>query len=108
MGESVLHLGYLEVDKGFLMRGANTSTKSNPKPEHERAKGQLYAILIKHPTAGLILWETGAGHDYPEVWGPPVNDIFAQVEYDPNQELDKQVEATGHKISDISMVIVGV
>ncbi|KAI9723554.1 MAG: hypothetical protein M1828_004150 [Chrysothrix sp. TS-e1954] len=103
----ILHLGYLEVDKAFLCRGANTSTQSNPKPDHQREKGQLYAILIKHPTAGLILWETGAGYDYPKVWGPPVNDIFARTDYEPSQELDKQVEATGHKMSDISMVIMG-
>jgi len=82
-------------------------------------------VLIEHPTEGLILWETGSGHDYPKVcicetllrnviadsyhkvWGAPLNDIFAQIDYSEDQELDKQVEKTGHKISDIKAVILG-
>ena len=84
-----------------------TSTKSNPNPTHQRRKLQCYGILIEHPKEGLILWETGSGKDYPTVWGAPLNDIFAQVDHESDQELDKQVEKTGHKMSDIKMVILG-
>ncbi len=65
-----LHLGYLAADAGFFLRGANTSTMSNPKGPNgnpQRRDLVMYAILIEHPTEGLILWETGCGKDYPEV-----------------------------------------
>lgn len=41
----------------------------------------MIAALISHPTEGLILSETGAGKDHPEVWGPQLNDIFARENY---------------------------
>ena len=28
----------------------------------------MISVLIDHPTEGLLLYETGAGKDYPEVW----------------------------------------
>lgn len=98
-----LHLGYLEADAGWFKRAGGTSTLSNPNPQTERRKLVMYSVLIDHPKEGLILWECGAGSDYPEVWGAPVNDIFAQVDYDPSQELKAAVEKTGHKVSDIKM-----
>lgn len=61
----LLHLGNLEADIGFLVRGGGTSTKSNPNPESQRGKAVIIGALIEHPTEGLILFETGAGPDYP-------------------------------------------
>ena len=81
----LLHLGNLEADIGFFIRGANASTKSNPNPTSVRGTGVIVAALIEHPTEGLILFETGAGKDYPEVWGAPLNDIFARCDYDESQ-----------------------
>jgi glyoxylase-like metal-dependent hydrolase (beta-lactamase superfamily II) len=53
------------------------------------------------------LFETGAGPDYPEVWGAPLNDIFARVDYTKDQELDAQIAKTGHNIKDVKAVIMG-
>lgn len=69
--------------------------------------GRRYCILIEHPHEGLILWETGCGKDYPEVWGPVVSDIFARIRYEPQHELRAAVEATGNKIEDIKKIIIG-
>ena len=66
-----------------------------------------YCILIEHPHEGLILWETGCGKDYPEVWGPVVSDLFSRVRYEPQHELRAAVEATGNKIEDIKKIIIG-
>lgn len=63
--------------------------------------------MIEHPTEGLILFETGAGPDYPTVWGAPVNDLFARVDYTEEQELDKAIALTGHNIKDVKAVIMG-
>ena len=58
----------------------------------------MYCVLIDHPHEGVILWETGCGVDYPEVWGPQLADVFSRVRYEPKHELKAAVEATGHKL----------
>ncbi|PWN96635.1 Metallo-hydrolase/oxidoreductase [Tilletiopsis washingtonensis] len=107
----VLHLGYLQADAGWFLRGANTSLMSNPNPhknkEPERRDLVMYCCLIDIPGVGPILWETGCGKDYPEIWGAPVNDIFARSKYDESQELDAALGKIGYKISDIKAVVIG-
>lgn len=54
----ILNLGILQVDEGFIMRGANTSTLSDKNPERKRRDMMSIAVLIDHPQAGLLLFET--------------------------------------------------
>lgn len=103
----LLHLGNIEADEAFFTRGGGTSTASNPNPPRQRRKGVIISVLIEHPTEGLILFETGGGKDYPEVWGPPLNDIFARVDYEPDHELPAQIKKAGHDIKDVKAVIMG-
>ncbi|CAK3925691.1 Metallo-hydrolase oxidoreductase [Lecanosticta acicola] len=103
----LLHLGNIEADEGWFMRGANTSTASNPNPTSGRRKGVIIGVLIDHPTEGLLLFETGGGQDYPEVWGAPLNDIFARCDYTPDHELPAQIAKCGYDIKDIRAVIMG-
>jgi glyoxylase-like metal-dependent hydrolase (beta-lactamase superfamily II) len=87
----------------------------------------IISVLIEHPTEGLLLFETGGGKDYPEVWGAPINDVssmtqsamrnsskyslhgqvFARVDYEADHELEAQIAKTGHNIKDIKGVIMG-
>lgn len=105
----LLECGWLECDEGFVVRGGNTSLKSTEDKEFKNKRRELpcYCVLIEHPHEGLILWETGCGKDYPEVWGPVVSDIFSRVKYDPEHELDAAIAATGHKIEDVKKIIIG-
>ena len=100
-------MGDLEVDHGWFIRAANASSLSNPNPTNQRRRLVMLAYLIEHPTEGLILYETGAGEDYPEIVGPPVQDVFSRVDYDKSMNLDAQIALTGHKIEDVKMVIIG-
>lgn len=105
----VLECGWVEADEGFVIRGGNTSLKSTEDKAfvNKRREMPLYAILIDHPHEGLILWETGAGKNYPEVWGPVVSDVFARVRYEPKHDLRAQIEATGNKVEDVKKIILG-
>jgi glyoxylase-like metal-dependent hydrolase (beta-lactamase superfamily II) len=67
----------------------------------------MISALISHPNEGLVLFETGAGKDYPEVWGPQLNDIFARENYIEDQELDAAIRKTGNDIKDVTAVIMG-
>ncbi|EKG11432.1 Beta-lactamase-like protein [Macrophomina phaseolina MS6] len=105
----LLNLGYLECDVGFLFQngGGNLSTRSNPNPPRARRKLVAISALVEHPTEGLILFETGTGRNYPEVVGPQTNDVFAQIEYEQDQDLDKAIAKTGHDVKDVRAVILG-
>ncbi|KAH7139920.1 beta-lactamase-like protein [Dactylonectria estremocensis] len=67
----------------------------------------MISALIQHPDDGLFLFETGAGKDYPDVWGPQLADLFARGEHTPDLELDAAIKKTGHDIKDIKGVIIG-
>lgn len=104
----MLEVGWLECDEGFVVRGANQSRKST---EHQafvnkRRQMPVYCILIDHPHEGLILWDTGCGTDYPEVWGPAMSDVFARVRYEPQHELRAAVKMAGYDLEDIKTVII--
>lgn len=100
---SVLEVGWLECDEGFVTRGGNTSLKSTEGESfvNKRRELPMYCVLIDHPHEGCILWETGCGKDYPEVWGPQLSDVFTRVRYEPRHELKAAIEATGHKLEDV-------
>jgi len=105
----LLHLGDLEADMGWVVRGGNTSTLSGAGKAtvNERRELAMISVLIEHPKEGLILYELGGGKDYPEIWGQPVADIFARVNYSSDHELPAAIAATGHSIKDIKAVVVG-
>lgn len=105
----LLECGWLACDEGFVIRGGNTSLASTAgQPfENKRRNLPVYCCLISHPHEGLILWETGCGKDYPEVWGPQVADVFSRVKYDEKHELRNAIAATGNKIEDVKKIIIG-
>lgn len=100
-------MGYLDVDEGWFIRSANASSLSDLNPTNKRRRLIMLAILIEHPTEGLILYETGGGENYPEIVGEHVQDVFSRVDYDKSMNLDEQIALTGHKIEDVKMVIIG-
>jgi hypothetical protein len=56
---------------GRLLRGSNTSTNSRKNPENKRRDLVVLAMLIEHPQAGLILFETGCAEDIDVVSASP-------------------------------------
>lgn len=69
-----------------------------------RAGGVLTPTISSQ---GLLLWETGSGKDYPEVWGPQLADIFSRTQYEPHHELEAAIASTGHSYKDIKAIIIG-
>lgn len=83
------------LDAGILMVGA-TGELTIPMP----------AYLIEHPK-GLVLFDTGltpdAAEDPEAVYGPLAQ--FLGIRFTPDQRLDRQVEALGYKLSDVTHVV---
>lgn len=68
----------------------------------------MLPALIFHPIEGLVLSETGAGKNYPDVWDPQLNNTFARKNYVKDQELDATTQKIGNHIKDdVKAVIMG-
>ena len=65
------------------------------------------SLFLLIPVLMFTHLRLGAGKDYPEVWGAPLNDIFAREEYSPEHELSAAIKKTGHDIKDVKMVVMG-
>ncbi|KAH7329951.1 hypothetical protein BKA65DRAFT_527665 [Rhexocercosporidium sp. MPI-PUGE-AT-0058] len=65
------------------------------------------SALIKHPTEGLILFETGSGENWPTGWEPPYNDLFTQIDYTEDNELPTAIAKTVHSSKYIKAVSLG-
>ena len=105
----LLETGWLECDEGYVIRSANSSLKSTEHNSfiNKRRKLISYCVLIDHPHEGVILYDTGCGKDYPEVWGPIVADVFARVDYEPEKhDLEKAVVRAGYTLEQVKKVII--
>lgn len=103
---TLLDLGRSEADEGFMIRGRNASTVSNPCPRHERRDGAIIAAVIEHPLAGPLLFETGAAEGA-HSWAPELRDLFPLTTYDERHHLDVALENAGYSLSDIRGIILG-
>ncbi|RTE70312.1 hypothetical protein BHE90_015291 [Fusarium euwallaceae] len=103
----ILDLGTLQVDEGWFINGANSSSASNKNPENKQRDLIVIAALIEHPKAGLVLFETGCPEDIDLHWGPPVTDIFPRTKYEESNKLPTAIKATGNDIKDVKAVIIG-
>ncbi|KKZ62060.1 hypothetical protein EMCG_03423 [[Emmonsia] crescens] len=103
----LLDLGTLECDEGWLLRGGNTSTLSTKEPEKKRRELVILSVLIEHPQAGLILYETGCAENIDVKWGAPLTDIFPRIVYEEKHRLPAAVAATGNDIKDIKAIVIG-
>ncbi|KAL5314086.1 hypothetical protein ACEPPN_018510 [Leptodophora sp. 'Broadleaf-Isolate-01'] len=57
--------------------------------------------------AFVVAGETGSGGNWPTVWGPPYNDLVAQIDYTEDKELPAAIAKTGHSTKDVKAAILG-
>ncbi|PVH68002.1 metallo-beta-lactamase superfamily protein [Cadophora sp. DSE1049] len=103
----ILNLGILQCDEGWLFRGGNTSTNSNRNPENKRRDLISACILIDHPDAGLLLFETGCAEDVDVKWGASFTDVFPRTVYEEKHKLPNAIKAAGYDIKDVKGIIMG-
>ncbi|KAH6972394.1 metallo-beta-lactamase superfamily protein [Ilyonectria sp. MPI-CAGE-AT-0026] len=103
----LLNLGILLGDEGWFLRGANASSGSQPNPENKRRELISLAVLVDHPEAGLILFETGCAEDLDVKWGAPLTDVFPRVVYNEEHKLPNAIKKAGYDIKDVKAVVFG-
>lgn len=102
----ILDLGGLRGDADYFFRNANTGTVADPSPTHQWLDLRLYAGLINHPEAGLLLYEAGGPPHPDQDWAGEFAESFP---YDIGAEhrLDVALAAAGHSLDEINGVIIG-
>lgn len=82
----VLSTGMIEADYTWLVLKPGRTIADRHNKTLPRIWGEVptHAVLIEHPDAGRILWDTGVPRDWEERWAPPgVHDYF-EVTTDPH------------------------
>ncbi|SCB47517.1 N-acyl homoserine lactonase family protein [Rhizobium multihospitium] len=102
----ILRLGATQGDVGWFLRGRNSSTVSNPTPDHDRRRMMMFAMLIDHPDNGLVLYDCGSVPDPSTAWGPDFADGFPWIEYADEHRLDRAIALTGNSIDDVKAIVL--
>lgn len=102
----LLDLGRLEYDEGFPLAGGAVSTRSDPNPDSTRRQVAIIGSLIEHPKIGPVLFDTGAPANWPELWPPIVQELFAITSYEPEHHLDAALGAAGFGLDDIKAIVL--
>ncbi|MCD8027393.1 MAG: N-acyl homoserine lactonase family protein [Erysipelotrichaceae bacterium] len=99
----ILDLGYGIADGNFFESGVTTATIFDENPVVKWAKTPFYAILIDHPTAGYILYDTGSipAKDWPDGLKACV-----KVTNDGDLNLADQLAKINVKLEDIQHIIL--
>jgi glyoxylase-like metal-dependent hydrolase (beta-lactamase superfamily II) len=99
----ILHMGTMIIDKGWHVAMCNPATRTNPNPNAILWPIPAIGILIRHPDAGYILFDTGWAPDTPR---NPMWDETFPLEISREQFIDKQLEMLGLSVNDISMIVL--
>ncbi len=83
--------------------GSTAASCAEPNMPHKMTKTPSYAVLIDHPEAGWILYDTGMGD--PTAWPRHIRD-FVAADKPAETEMERQLALLGLKPADIRYVII--
>ena len=102
---TILSHGYSFTDPGYVVAGYNFGDKNEPKREREWLKFPCFSVLIKHPSAGLILYDLGPAIGVDKDRAPEIN--ISNPFYIKREEfIDKKLEALGLSVKDIDAILI--
>ena len=100
----ILDLGIMYSDANFAYMGATCATVAQPNAPHRMNCTPTFAVLVDHPEAGWILFDTGMGPD-PNNWPQHILDLVI-VEMPEHMKMENQLALLGLKPSDIKHVLI--
>lgn len=101
----ILPTGVIWSDLNNNVAHAVHASASDRNPDLVFGPGPMYAVLIDHPTAGWILFDTGAPLDAAERW-PACIMRDLELTFGPGEDLVEQLATIGVRPCDIGHVIV--
>lgn len=101
----VLNTGKIKNDVNKTYAHKIIATKQNPAPVAQWLEVPTYAVLIEHPTAGWILYDTGSHPDSDKIWTESFSNAHCYIRID-GATMQEQLGVLGLKPSDIDHVII--
>ncbi|HHX36660.1 MAG TPA: N-acyl homoserine lactonase family protein [Clostridiaceae bacterium] len=102
----VLYNGYLIADKNLVVSGATLGTLDKPQVDNIMLNMPMIAVLIDHPTAGKILYDTGGNPRGMDGWWPEALKQGYAYYYEPHETLVEQLKMCDTKPEEINTVIL--
>ncbi|GAB2046019.1 N-acyl homoserine lactonase family protein [Agathobaculum sp. TL06] len=99
----ILDLGSMQSDSNLAYWGSTLATRAQPNMPHHMNTTPSYAVLIDHPQAGWILYDTGMGD--PNEWPRHILETVL-AEQAPTMTMEYQLHLLGLKPADINYVII--
>ena len=100
---TILDLGYVNADANFFEQNVSVALTFDRNPQRVWTTTPFYAVLIKHPTEGYILYDTGATPA--KEW--PVNlQAVCEIVNDGDRNIVDQLAKVNVKPEDIKHVIL--
>lgn len=103
---AILHYGNIENDKELNQAATRFGSYIDQNPASEWFRNPSIGVLVKHPTAGNILFDTGNYLDNGKDRLPkPMRDMF-YIDVKREEYVDKQLERIGMSVNDIDAIIL--
>lgn len=100
----ILHLGDMWSDSNYSVMGDTSATVSNPTAPNRLQHTPDYAVLIDHPEAGWILYDTGMSND-PETDWPEGMKAAVKISKPESTRMEYQLGLVGIRPEDVKHVI---
>ena len=101
----ILNLGSAWVESNYFIANNTAGTSDNPNAPHQPINTPFSSILIDHPEAGWVLYDTGCQPNWQDEW-TSAQKRFARVVKPEENNMERQLELVGLKTEDIQHVIV--
>jgi len=101
----VLHLGEAYVESTYFVRDDTAATVANPNAPHRLLRNPFTAILVDHPEAGWILYDTGIPDNWEDIWTKKMLATIA-VKKPAHTSMEHQLGLVGITPKDVKHVII--
>ena len=105
MKVDILPLGLMQSDSNNAVLGDTLATVANPNAPHKMNLTPSHAVLIDHPEAGWILFDTGMPDDPFQVWPKSILDQVI-CEKPKGTTMVEQLALVGIRPEDVKHVII--
>lgn len=100
----ILFMGDTYADSNYTVMGDTLATVANPTAPHRLLNTPSYSVLIQHPTAGWILYDTGFADDWENLPKHILDSV--RLEKPETATMTYQLSLLGLKPEDINHVII--
>ena len=100
----ILHTGFAEINSNYMVRDDTAATRFAPNQPHRLLKVPFLSLLIEHPEAGWILYDTGIPDDPTLTWTEPMLEV--RLTKPEECRMENQLKLAGITPDDVKHVII--